>query len=111
MQTLHDEAGFSKRLTEQLAYVRSGEVDLTQRQLAVLLLICETSKILMVRDIARMLDVAKPVVTRAVVTLAGHGFACKRRDFEDRRDMAPRPTEQGHAYVQRLARLGAITPE
>lgn len=102
---------FSPHLARQLAYVRSGEVDLTQRQLAILLLICESPRILMVRDIAGLLGVAKAVVSRAVVTLVGYGLAYKQRDFEDRRDMAPRPTPEGRSYVQRFTGLGPLTPE
>ena len=50
-------------------YVRSGAPDLTNRQMALLMLVYLTPGPHTVRGLARILGVSKPVVTRALNTL------------------------------------------
>ena len=57
-----------------IAYVRSGEPDLTNRQMALLMLVYLTPGPLTVRGLARSLGVSKPVVTRALNTLGALGY-------------------------------------
>jgi DNA-binding MarR family transcriptional regulator len=54
-----------------IAYVRSGEPDLTNRQMALLMLVYLTPGPHTVRGLAKVLGVSKPVVTRALNTLGG----------------------------------------
>src|SRR6266513_2999094 len=56
-----------------IAYVRSGEPDLTNRQMALLMLVYLTPGPHTVRGLARVLGVSKPVVTRALNTLVAIG--------------------------------------
>ena len=57
-----------------IAYVRSGEPDLTNRQMALLMLVYLTPGPHTVRGLARVLGVSKPVVTRALNTLGALGY-------------------------------------
>ena len=64
-------SGWMKAL---IAYVRSGEPDLTNRQMALLMLVYLTPGPHTVRGLARVLGVSKPVVTRALNTLGALGY-------------------------------------
>ena len=68
-------------------YVRSGEPDLTNRQMALLMLIYLTPGPHTVRGIASALGVSKPVVTRALNTLGSLGYLRRERDQDDRRNI------------------------
>ncbi|MEO6247549.1 MAG: MarR family transcriptional regulator, partial [Sphingomicrobium sp.] len=61
-----------------IGYVRSGDPDLTNRQMALLMLVYLTPGPHTVRGLARILGVSKPVVTRALNTLGTLGYL--RRD-------------------------------
>ena len=63
-------AGWMRAL---IAYVRSGEPDLTNRQMALLMLVYLTPGPHTVRGLAKVLGVSKPVVTRALNTLGALG--------------------------------------
>ena len=67
-----------------IAYVRSGEPDLTNRQMALLMLVYLTPGPHTVRGLARILGVSKPVVTRALNTLGALGYLRRERDQDDR---------------------------
>ena len=54
--------------------VRSGEPDLTNRQMALLMLVYLTPGPHTVRGLAKVLGVSKPVVTRALNTLGALGY-------------------------------------
>ena len=68
-------------------YVRSGQPDLTNRQMALLLVIYLTPGPHTVRGIAATLGVSKPVVTRALNTLGSLGYLRRERDQDDRRNV------------------------
>ena len=51
-----------------IGYVRSGQPDLTNRQMALLMLVYLTPGPHTVRGLAQMLGVSKPVITRALNT-------------------------------------------
>jgi DNA-binding MarR family transcriptional regulator len=68
-----------------IAYVRSGEPDLTNRQMALLMLVYLTPGPHTVRGLAKVLGVSKPVVTRALNTLGTLGYLRRERDRPGRR--------------------------
>ena len=61
-----------------IGYVRSGEPDLTNRQMALLMLVYLTPGPHTVRGLAKMLGVSKPVVTRALNTLGAPRLSAPR---------------------------------
>jgi DNA-binding MarR family transcriptional regulator len=89
--------GWMQALT---AYVRSGEPDLTNRQMALLLLVYLTPGPHTVRGLARVLGVSKPVVTRALNTLGGLGYLRRERDQDDRRNIFVVRTNNGAQFLE-----------
>jgi DNA-binding MarR family transcriptional regulator len=79
-----------------ISYVRSGEPDLTNRQMALMLLVYLTPGPHTVRGLAQLLGVSKPVITRALNTLGALGYLRRVRDESDRRNVfvAKTNTEQ-----------------
>jgi DNA-binding MarR family transcriptional regulator len=84
-------------------YVRSGWPDLTNRQLALVMLVYRTDGPHTVRGIAAVLRVSKPVITRALNTLCRLGLVRRERDGADRRSLFIRPTGAGEAFLDGLA--------
>ena len=77
-----------------VAYVRSGQPDLTNRQMALLLISYITPGPHTVRSLASQLGVSKPVITRALNTLGSLGYLRRERDDNDRRNHnEPQPSE------------------
>lgn len=83
-------------------YVRSGWPDLTNRQLALVLLVYETDGPHTVRGVASSLRLTKPVITRALDSLGDYGFLDRERDAEDRRSLFIRPTARGRKFLRAL---------
>lgn len=83
-----------------IAYVRSGEPDLTNRQMALLMLVYLTPGPHTVRGLARLLGVSKPVVTRALNTLGGLGYLRRERDQTDRRNIFVVRTNSGAEFLE-----------
>ena len=82
-----------------IAYVRSGEPDLTNRQMALLMLVYLTPGPHTVRGLAKLLGVSKPVVTRALNTLGGLGYLRRERDQDDRRNVFVVRTSNGAEFL------------
>jgi DNA-binding MarR family transcriptional regulator len=82
-----------------IAYVRSGEPDLTNRQMALLMLVYLTPGPHTVRGLARILGVSKPVVTRALNTLGALGSLRRERDQDDRRNGFGVRTSSGAEFL------------
>lgn len=82
-----------------VAYVRSGEPDLTNRQMAILLLVRQTCGPHTVRGLAAALSVSKPVVTRALNKLASLGFLRRQRDENDKRNIFVKLTDRGARFL------------
>jgi DNA-binding MarR family transcriptional regulator len=94
-----------------IAYVRSGEPDLTNRQMALLLLVYLTPGPHTVRGLARTLGVSKPVVTRALNTLGALGYLRRERDQDDRRNIFVVRTSSGAEFLENFTRyLGQDGP-
>ena len=86
-------------------YVRSGEPDLTNRQMALLLLVHLTNGPHTVRGLARGLGVSKPVVTRALNRLGALGYLRRQRDESDRRNIFVLLTSEGAKFLDQFGRL------
>ena len=94
-----------------IAYVRSGEPDLTNRQMALLMVVYQTPGPHTVRGLARMLSVSKPVVTRALNTLGALGYLRRERDQDDRRNIFVVRTNSGTEFLEGFTRyLGQEQP-
>lgn len=85
-------------------YVRSGAADLTNRQMALLLLVYLTPGPHTVRGLARILGVSKPVVTRALNTLGALGYLRRERDQDDRRNVFVVRTNSGAEFLEGFKR-------
>lgn len=88
-----------------VGYVRSGDPDLTNRQMAILLLVGQTQGPHTVRGLASRLTVSKPVVTRALNKLATLGFLRRQRDEADKRNIFVSVTERGGRFLERFQSL------
>lgn len=87
-----------------VAYVRSGQPDLTNRQMALLLLVYRTEGPHTVRGLAATLGVSKPVVTRALNTLGRLGYLRRERDERDRRNIFVTRTGVGAEFLEGFRR-------
>lgn len=101
---IHD-ATLSEWMQTLVGYVRSGKPDLTNRQMALLLLVYLTSGPHTVRGLAQSLGVSKPVVTRALNTLGALGYLRRERDEADRRNIFITPTSLGADFLETFGGL------
>ena len=85
-------------------YVRSGEPDLTNRQMALMLLVYLTPGPHTVRGLAHRLSVSKPVITRALNTLGSLGYLRRVRDESDRRNVFVAKTSNGQEFLDGFER-------
>jgi len=90
-----------------IGYVRSGEPDLTNRQMALMLLVYLTPGPHTVRGLAEQLGVSKPVITRALNTLGALGYLRRVRDESDRRNVFVAKTGTGQEFLEGGGVLGA----
>jgi DNA-binding MarR family transcriptional regulator len=81
-------------------YVRSGEPDLTNRQMALLLVVYLNPGPHTVRGLARVLNVSKPVVTRALNRLGALGYLRRQRDDSDKRNIFVAQTAEGADFLE-----------
>lgn len=88
-----------------LRYVQSGQPDLTNRQMALLLVAGQEQGPHTVRGLAARLGVSKPVVTRALNSLSAIGLVRRRRDERDRRSVFVDLTSQGEAFLDDFAAM------
>ena len=86
-------------------YVRSGEPDLTNRQMALLLIVHLTPGPHTVRGLAGELRVSKPVVTRALNRMGTLGYLRRQRDESDRRNIFVMLTTEGAKFLEQFGRL------
>lgn len=91
-----------KRMGELLAYVRSGQPDLTNRQMAAMMLVYWTGETYTVRRLAQALGVSKPVVTRILNTLAPLDLLRRVPDPRDRRNLFIAGTDAGLDFMERV---------
>jgi DNA-binding MarR family transcriptional regulator len=87
-----------------ISYVRSGQPDLTNRQMALMLLVYLTPGPHTVRGLANLLGVSKPVITRALNTLGALGYLRRVRDESDRRNVFVAKTNMGQDFLDGFER-------
>lgn len=86
-------------------YVRSGEPDLTNRQMALLLIVYLQNGPHTVRGLARDLNVSKPVVTRALNRLGSLGYLRRQRDDSDKRNIYVARTAEGANFLEEFGQF------
>jgi DNA-binding MarR family transcriptional regulator len=86
-----------------IAYVQSNSPDLTNRQMALLLLVYLTQGPHTVRGLAARLEVSKPVITRALNTLGALGYIRRQKDESDLRNIFVERTAAGHDFLESFA--------
>ncbi len=87
-------------MTSLVGYVRSGEPDLTNRQMALLMVVYLQPGPHTVRGLARSLNVSKPVITRALNRLGALGYLRRERDDRDRRNIYVTRTSEGAKFLE-----------
>ncbi len=87
------------------ALVADRGLDLSTRQLAVLLTIYLDPPPHTVRGLAAKLKVTKPVITRALDAMGKLDLVSRRRDDADRRNVVIQRTVKGALAVERLGDL------
>lgn len=98
------EQALSSWMHTLINYVRSGEPDLTNRQMALMLLVYLTPGPHTVRGLAHLLGVSKPVITRALNTLGSLGYLRRVRDESDRRNVFVARTGSGQDFLEGFER-------
>lgn len=84
------------------ALVLDGEIDLSFRQVTILLTIYLEPPPHTVRGLASKLNVTKPVITRALDTMGKHGLVSRVRDEKDKRNVVIQRTVEGALYAEKL---------
>ena len=79
--------------------VRGAAADLTARQFALLLSIFMRPGPHVVRELAHVLNLPKPAVTRALDVLERLGFVCRKKDTSDKRDVSVHRTVKGAVFL------------
>ena len=85
-----------------LDLVKQDDSGLTLRQLAILLTVYLELPPHTVRGLAERLDVAKPVISRALDTLGRQELILRKRDPSDRRNVLVQRTVKGALFVENL---------
>lgn len=88
-----------------LGQVQSGDIDLTMRQMAILLHIYLVPPPHTVRGLAATLGVTKPVITRALDTMGEMGIVDRVRDTIDRRNVVIKRTVAGALFLEKFGDL------
>ena len=92
-------------MTTLVDYVRSGEPDLTNRQMALMLVVYLNPGPHTVRGLAGALNVSKPVVTRALNRLGALGYLRRQRDDSDKRNIFVARTPRGAAFLEEFGQF------
>ena len=79
--------------------VRGESPDLSARQMAVLLTVYITPPPHTVRGLATLLGVSKPAITRALDRLSELGYARRKIDAADRRNVLVQRTVKGSVFL------------
>jgi len=99
------DTALTKWMKALVSYVRSGSPDLTNRQMALLMVVYLTPGPHTVRGLAQILGVSKPVVTRALNTLGTLGYLRRERDEADRRNIFVARTRNGTEFLESFGNL------
>ena len=98
-------APLTRWMNTLIDYVRSGEPDLTNRQMALLMVVYLSPGPHTVRGLARALNVSKPVVTRALNRLGSLGYLRRQRDDTDRRNIFVARTTEGADFLEEFGQF------
>ena len=85
--------------------VRRDRPDLSARQMALLLTVYLTPPPHTVRGLAKLLDVSKPAITRAVNRLSELGMVRRKTDEADRRSVLIQRTVKGSIFLREFGEL------
>lgn len=95
--------------------VRKDGPDLSARQMAIMLQVYLTDPPHTVRGLAALLNISKPAVTRALDRLSVLGFAKRKRDMEDKRNVLVQRTVRGSVFLSEFSEMvmsaGAVAPD
>ena len=80
--------------------VRRDAPDLSARQMALVLTVYLTPPPHTVRGLAKLLNVSKPAITRALDRLEIHGLLRRKVDDSDRRSILVQRTVKGSVYLR-----------
>ena len=86
-----------------LDLVRDDALDLSVRQITILLTIYLEPPPHTVRGLAAKLAVSKPVITRALDAMGRMELVSRRRDAQDRRNVLVQRTVEGSLFLEHLA--------
>ncbi len=85
--------------------VRLDGPDLSARQMALLLSVYLSKPPHTVRGLAKLLDVSKPAITRAVNRLSELGLVRRKTDEADRRSVLIQRTVKGSVFLREFGEL------
>jgi DNA-binding MarR family transcriptional regulator len=88
-----------------VSQVKDDAVDLSVRQLTILLTIYLHPPPHTVRALAARLEVSKPVITRALDAMGKRGLVTRRRDDKDMRNVLIQRTVGGALFLEKLGDL------
>jgi DNA-binding MarR family transcriptional regulator len=88
-----------------LAQVHDKAADLSVRQMTILLTVYMEAPPHTIRDLAKKLNVTKPVITRALDSMGKLGLVSRRRDEKDGRNVLVQRTVKGALYLEKMAVL------
>jgi DNA-binding MarR family transcriptional regulator len=83
--------------------VRKDPRDLTQRQMAVILLVYMSQTPMTVRALAADLAIGKPAISRALDRLEALGLLKRMKDLRDKRSIVVGRTVPGAVYLREMA--------
>lgn len=95
----HHFASLHRWMRTLVDYVRSGKPDLTNRQMALMMMVYTQPGPHTVRGLADALQVSKPVITRALNKLSALGYLRRERDAADRRNIFIVRTPKGAEFL------------
>jgi DNA-binding MarR family transcriptional regulator len=87
------------------ASVISNAPDLTNRQMAILLIVYLDPPPHTVKSLAAELQVSKPVITRALDSMGRLGLIRRQRDEKDRRNVLVMRTVKGAVFLSEYAEI------
>ncbi len=85
--------------------VRLEAPDLSARQMAMLLSVYLSKPPHTVRGLARLLNISKPAVTRAINKLSELGLVRRKTDEDDRRSVLIQRTVRGSVFLREFGEL------
>ena len=87
-----------------VSWVKGDNPDLTNRQMAVLMVVSLDTSQHTIRGLASRLGIAKPAVTRAIDRLSQLDYVQRIDDKRDRRNVFVVPTLSGRSFLEAFVR-------